>query len=181
MLAVSPFKKGKFRDPGTGNWRHVNIAPATIFDPHVTDFALAFYDPNGDFYARLRSGSDDDFSAHTAALIYLAGQIRLGSAQCACCRQRQFTQMTSLGPVRYTSPIPFCISAGQYFHGICANCFAMGGSLPERLDRCSVSKALTFEEYTDISERPVIEIFGTSLFLGADEEEAMRRLAIFLL
>lgn len=76
----------------------------------------------------------------TAVLIYLCGQVRLGSKQCTCCQKRR------IGTRIPGDPVPLCVTATPYFHGICANCFAKGGALQERLNRCSVSEVLSTDE-----------------------------------
>ena len=95
-------------------------------------------------YFHFRSGiphSPPDEDTRTAALIYLCGQVRLGNKQCQRCQRRRVTTATP------GEAIPVCVSAGRYFHGICANCFAAGGTLPERISRCSTSSVSSYDEY----------------------------------
>ncbi|KAK0747292.1 hypothetical protein B0T21DRAFT_388405 [Apiosordaria backusii] len=94
---------------------------------------------------------DDD--ARTASLIYLAGQVRTGDAKCQRCMRLEITRISGGNAATHVkSPIPFCTTAGRYMHGICAPCFAEGGTLEERLERCSLGRMNTWEEYQILNE-----------------------------
>ena len=46
----------------------------------------------------------------------------------------------------------------------------MGGTLAERLARCSVSQVLTFEEYQDTCKPGSAGVIGPGIFIGEDKE-----------
>ncbi|SPQ22899.1 5f640332-88a0-4c33-a554-8416ebaa991f [Thermothielavioides terrestris] len=145
MMNWSPYRKGIYLDETTRQWRPCRLDRNQLLRPVIVPnsaraFALPFYDPYLSFAARLSRHSPLDEDAHTAVLIYLCGRVRLGEDQCHCCIKRR------IGTSMPGDPVPVCVSAAPYFHGICANCFLKGGSLPERLNRCSVSEVLTIDE-----------------------------------
>ncbi|KAH6849977.1 hypothetical protein B0I37DRAFT_427831 [Chaetomium sp. MPI-CAGE-AT-0009] len=167
MFASSPFKKGIFYDPASPPLRPTYLAhrpnPTVIVPRNPEWFILPFFCIRGrSFFDLIESHGPFDprglltdprevhnlpqhelatRSALVAAMVYLCGQVRLGDRQCQRCRRRRITT-TIPG-----DSIPVCATAGRYFHGVCTNCLAMGGTLTEMLERCSVSGRLSYEEY----------------------------------
>ncbi|KAK3295686.1 uncharacterized protein B0H64DRAFT_474602 [Chaetomium fimeti] len=193
MCHSSPFKKGIFYDPAGPPLRptYLGHTPTStvVVSGNPEWFALPFFhrhgrsffhliephcpfDPRGlvsnhhHHHREVRNTPQhhsDTLNALVAAMIYLCGQVRLGDRQCVRCRRRRITT-TIPGEA-----IPVCATAGRYFHGVCANCLAAGGTLAEMLDRCSVSGRLSPEEYRRLS-RGLGEPgwVGRSPFIGDD-------------
>ncbi|KAK4239631.1 hypothetical protein C8A03DRAFT_14012, partial [Achaetomium macrosporum] len=174
LFDSSPFKKGMYLNRATGQWRPArldrSLLPScpVVVPKDAYHFVLPFYDPSSGFATRLAQRDINliDEDAHTAALIYLCGRVRLGNRQCLCCQKRR------IGTTTPGDPIPVCVSAAPYFHGICANCFAKGGTMLERLQRCSVSKAVDKKDWVKLNrlEAPGL-IGGPSPLVGGSIEE----------
>lgn len=184
MFAASAFKKGLFLDKTTGQLRPTYLSrslpsPVTVpVDPlyFVLPFSLngrqSFeqYEQQGLFdastYFKFRGRmppSPFNEAIRTAALIYLCGQVRLGKMQCRRCQRRRVTTATP------GEAIPVCASAGSYFHGVCANCFAAGATLHEMLNRCSVSRMSNYDEYDQLTRAAGTPgMTGRSPFVGDD-------------
>lgn len=94
---------------------------------------------------------DDDMRG--AAAINLAGQVRLGAARCTACQDGLIFRETIVGPVRHTAPIPCCTTTENFAYGICAPCYAAGGTMKERFARCSVSRRLTYKEFSQLTRQ----------------------------
>ncbi|KAK3302374.1 uncharacterized protein B0T15DRAFT_542768 [Chaetomium strumarium] len=156
LFDASPFKKGMYLHDATGQWRPArldrSLVPScpVVVPKSACRFVLPFYDPCSTFATRLAQRDLNptlviDEDAHAAALIYLCGVVRLGDKQCQRCQKRR------IGTTTPRDPIPVCVSAAPYFHGICANCFAKGGTLQERLNRCSLSKKVEKTEQAKLN------------------------------
>ncbi|KAK4148942.1 hypothetical protein C8A00DRAFT_19310 [Chaetomidium leptoderma] len=178
MLRASRIEKGIFYDKEHQLWLPAMQKPnsAALFDPvfvpdDVSQVAVPLYDPDRSVLVRLEEDTPPDDDIRGGVLIYRAGQVRLGSARCSSCQERQISRETIDGLVTHTAPIPVCVTAGRFCHGICAQCFAMGGSLPERLQRCSVSQRLTYEEFQELNKGGEGVAIGPAVFLGESAEE----------
>lgn len=171
MCASSPFKKGIFYDSAAPPLRPTYISHTPPFTVVVAGdpewFVLPFFcssgrsfseyiepyttfDPRCMISRRRKNENTRQLSLRThnasiASMIYLCGQVRLGDTQCHRCRHRRIT--TNMPG----EAIPVCVTAGRYYHGVCANCQAMGGTLSEMLVRCTVSRPLSFQEYDQLS------------------------------
>jgi len=129
--------------------------------PKGTRLAVPFHDTlhprQGCFESRLGLGhtpvENKDYYAQTAAQIYIAGQIRIGPARCKRCRENEITRESDGDFLTHVnSPVPFCTTARQYHHGICAPCFSEGGTLEEMLERCTLARVNTWEEYQALNQ-----------------------------
>jgi hypothetical protein len=177
LFDASPFKKGMHLHDATSQWRPARLdrsllPSCPVVVPKDADhFVLPFYDPFSAFATRLaprnlNSKPIIDGEAHTAALIYLCGRVRLGDKQCQRCQKRR------IGTATPGDPIPVCVSAAPYFHGICANCFAKGGTLKEKFNRCSLAKQVEKAEQARLSRLEGPGMIGGPLpIVGGSIEE----------
>ncbi|KAK3983770.1 hypothetical protein QBC44DRAFT_392881 [Cladorrhinum sp. PSN332] len=149
--------------------------------PGGARLAVPFYDTlypgRGCFQSRLigcaqeSQASVRDYYAHTAAHIYIGGQIRLGPARCTRCQDNEITRESDGDLLTHVdSPIPFCATAGQYHHAVCAPCFSEGGTLEEMFERCSLARMNTWEEYEALN-RAVRGSLSREVFLGDGLDE----------
>lgn len=187
MSASSTFKKGIFYDragpplrpaylghspgstvtlPGNPEWFVLPFfcTPGRSFSDFIEPYTP--FDPRF-IMSRPRDDLNQDQlrlhyrNASLATMVYLCGQVRLGDKQCQRCQQRRIT--TNMPG----EAIPVCATAGRYFHGVCANCLAKGGTLSEMLERCSVSSGLSFQDYDQLSRgRGDPGWVGRSPFIG---------------
>ncbi|KAK4233310.1 hypothetical protein C8A03DRAFT_19595, partial [Achaetomium macrosporum] len=179
MLTTSPFKKGEYFNLDSEHEELFSLQSSyhTRHDPierRVKPWSnsLPFVDDAKEsFYKRLKEDEPGDEDIRGAVAIYAAGQIRLGDARCTACQAASSTYEYLGFPLQMTAPIPFCTTTGKFAHGICACCYAAGGSLPERLARCSVSRAVSFEEYRELHDPATDAGSGPGMFIGGDLEE----------
>lgn len=170
MLKASGLKKGFFRDKVDEVWRVVMLTMdhATQFDPVYIDdgsvrFSFLYYDPTDEFNHRLHN---DTRNRRRRARRNRHLPSRPDSRQLLeqhplpLKNTPSYARRSLDGPVRHTAPIPVCATAGAFCHGICAPCYLLGGTLAERLARCSVSKMLTPEEYQEMDRPGVTGLVG---------------------
>lgn len=177
MIKASPAKKGEFFDKDEEDWLPFGLKPSFGSRPdpvwpdnYQTRVAVPLYDPDETFKDRYYDTPPDE-NIRGAVAIYFAGQVRLGSARCTACQERPVLRETFEGVLRPTAPIPVCATAGKFAHGICAPCYLLGGTLAERLARCSVSRMLSYEEYSDLCKPGATGCFGPGIFIGESTEE----------
>ncbi|KAH6636284.1 hypothetical protein F5144DRAFT_611057 [Chaetomium tenue] len=171
MVANSGFLKGIFYDLAGPPLRPTYLTrssnPTVIMNGEPEWFVLPFFcsprrsfsdyiEPFSTFDPRPMISRSPDLNprqldlrqrnASIATMVYLYGQVRLGDKQCQRCRRRRIT--TNIPG----EAIPVCATAGRYYHGVCANCLAKGGTLNELLRRCDLSNQLSDEEYGQLSQ-----------------------------
>ncbi|EAQ91248.1 predicted protein [Chaetomium globosum CBS 148.51] len=170
MAASSKFEKGIFYDLAGPPLRPTYLTrspnPTVIMNRDPEWFVLPFFcspdrsfsdyiEPFAAFDPRPMISKRPDLNpqqrdanmrnASTATMVYLYGQVRLGNKQCQRCRRRRIT--TNIP----AEAIPVCATAGRYYHGICANCLALGGTIDDALRRCDVSNRLSDQEYDQLT------------------------------
>ncbi|KAL2263857.1 hypothetical protein VTK26DRAFT_4653 [Humicola hyalothermophila] len=172
MWNASKFKKGQYvRGDDLRDVFTVRLKPGyrTHTEPTYTErradlYAIPVYD-----WQSLATLSVED--RDLAAVIFLCGQVRLGSEQCERCKREQFPLETEDGTFLVGPIFPFCVTAGPYEHGICASCFALGGDYSDMLERCSVSKEAVGDEYERLGDDEHPVPIGGSLFIGNSDQE----------
>jgi hypothetical protein len=183
MSVASRCVKGSFFDAESEEWRPVTISQngrgvvqVVMPPPGTSCFLLPFYKPSKRFVAGLMDESSMDREIHTASLIYMYGSIRLGGEKCNRCRSHGSRRETEDGVIQHCSPIPACVQAPGFCHGVCACCFLEGGDLNEMVNRCSVATLSSFSEYHEVLDASLsgLRIFGgetEGVFLSRGGEE----------
>ncbi len=129
----------------------------------IPKIVMPYFDPADELSKRIDAIDPIDYDARAAAVLYEAGQIRLGEKECSCCRkaremyqpkakvedQTEAEDTDSVGSRVTDQPNPsspgvpwpflYCVSAGEIMDGVCARCILEGGSRWDKIARCSLA------------------------------------------